>query len=325
MEDAKSALRLFNQANIAIARAKDVEGAVAELSRIYQISHISYLLAHSLIDQVDAPFLRSTYPATWIARYITRNYAKIDPVIVQGFRRTEAFHWDELAFTPASMEFMADAYAHGVGLSGYSIPVHDRAGRRAMLVFNSFETETWRATVAAHSQYWAELAAALHRKALVEMYGESDPVPALTPREIETLHWAALGKDHKAIAQELAISEHTVRDYMKSARQKLGCANIPEAIAKSIQLRVIAPHRGFGRGEAPMPLGTVKSAPVREFDDCTRLMAKCLELRHDAKKTRDERICFLLDSLVEALAERANIKAIEDLAAVFSTSERRVR
>lgn len=48
----------------------------------------------------------------------------------------------------------------------------------------------------------------------------------LSPRELECLHWAALGKDYKDIAMILEISEHTTRSYLKSARVKLGCAMI---------------------------------------------------------------------------------------------------
>lgn len=335
MTHSKAALQLFNQSRTLISEVESVQEAVSKISEIYQIANVTYILAQTIMEQVDAPFLRSTYPANWIARYITCNYAKIDPVLVQGFRRHEPFHWDELTFNAAAIELMADAYAHGLGLSGYAIPVTDRAGRRAMLVLNSFETHTWRHTVSKHASHWKKLAEALHQKAVIELYGESDPVPRLTRREVESLHWAALGKDAKAIAAELSISDHTARDYLKSARQKLHCANIPEAIAKAMQLRIISPHldplpelprsdtqqtQTVERGFRPIPANGLAQAP---FDHYTRLMAKCLEFRHDAKETRDERICYILDSLIEALAERANIKAIEDLASVFANNQTR--
>ena len=81
----------------------------------------------------------------------------------------------------------------------------------------------------------------IHRKAIYELHGENDPVPTLSPREIECLHWTALGKDYKDIAVILGISEHTTRDYLKTARFKLGCATISAAASRAVQLRIINP------------------------------------------------------------------------------------
>ena len=51
----------------------------------------------------------------------------------------------------------------------------------------------------------------------------------LTPRETEILSWVAAGKTAREIAVILGISSHTVRDYTKSARQKLDCVKSGQA------------------------------------------------------------------------------------------------
>ena len=72
------------------------------------------------------------------------------------------------------------------------------------------------------------------RKVLAEM-GRPDirpdtPTPdPLTPREVETLRLVAKGKSNKAIAEELFVSEATVRTHMTSILSKLHLANRVEA------------------------------------------------------------------------------------------------
>src|ERR1035438_3199397 len=52
--------------------------------------------------------------------------------------------------------------------------------------------------------------------------GESSP---LTLRELEVVKCAAKGKTNKVIAGELGLSEHTVKNYLFRAFEKLGVSN----------------------------------------------------------------------------------------------------
>jgi DNA-binding CsgD family transcriptional regulator len=45
--------------------------------------------------------------------------------------------------------------------------------------------------------------------------------------------------DSAIIENALGISEHTVRSYMRSVRFKLDCANLSQAVAKAMMLRLI--------------------------------------------------------------------------------------
>jgi DNA-binding CsgD family transcriptional regulator len=147
-----------------------------------------------------------------------------------------------LQLTPDARELMVDALAHGLGGNGYSIPVVDKQVRRALFSVNSgMPAQEWDAFVALHAGALADLATRIHRMAVTELYGDSDPLPQLGPREIQCLTWAARGKDYKAIAQILAISENTVRDYLKTARLRLDGATIAQAVAKAIRLQLIRP------------------------------------------------------------------------------------
>jgi DNA-binding CsgD family transcriptional regulator len=184
--------------------------------------------------------VRTTYPDRWVSRYLQKGYVKVDPVVQEGFVRQLPFDWRELMLTDAAIALMTDAHAHGLAMNGYSVPIVDKVGRRALFSINaSMDGDRWSAFTGAHAEELAELGYRLHRLAVVELYGEYDPVPRLGAREKECLIWAAHGKEYSEIAIILDLSEHTVRSYLKSARLKLDCSNIPQAVGKAVKLRVI--------------------------------------------------------------------------------------
>lgn len=61
----------------------------------------------------------------------------------------------------------------------------------------------------------------------------------LTSREIQVLKEAAHGKANKEIAAALAISEHTVKDHLKSILAKLDAADRTEAVTAAVQRGII--------------------------------------------------------------------------------------
>ncbi len=64
----------------------------------------------------------------------------------------------------------------------------------------------------------------------------------LTARELELLGLVADGLPNKAIAQELSISENTVKYHMKNILSKLDVHNRTEAVAQAIRAGLIAPQ-----------------------------------------------------------------------------------
>jgi Response regulator containing a CheY-like receiver domain and an HTH DNA-binding domain len=61
----------------------------------------------------------------------------------------------------------------------------------------------------------------------------------LTPRELQVLHQLAKGLANKEIADTLNISEHTVKDHLKSILGKLRVADRTEAVTTAIQRGII--------------------------------------------------------------------------------------
>ncbi len=67
-----------------------------------------------------------------------------------------------------------------------------------------------------------------------------EPV-TLSPRQRECLLWASRGCSTKKIAERLTLSEPVVNEYLRSAKQKLGCATRTHAVARAIRLDLIKP------------------------------------------------------------------------------------
>lgn len=57
----------------------------------------------------------------------------------------------------------------------------------------------------------------------------------LTSRELEVVRWLAKGWDDRRIAQELHISEHTVRFHLRNIRDKIGVQTRTEAAVWAIR------------------------------------------------------------------------------------------
>lgn len=63
---------------------------------------------------------------------------------------------------------------------------------------------------------------------------EAMPEP-LTPREIQVLEFLAEGLPNKAIAEQLAISDQTVKFHVASIYGKLGAANRTDAVRRAVR------------------------------------------------------------------------------------------
>lgn len=224
----------------AITESGGVEDAIFLLRDGLELTHVTFHMNVSRAAPVNYPFVRTTTPQ-WIFRYMLMNYVNIDPVVRAGFSAAEPFGWHELTMNEREKAIMADAQAHGVGPYGHCFPTIDRFARRSILsISGDTAFEAWLNFVQHNLSFLRQVAHLIHEKALAEL---SLPIaaPALAPREAECLLWTARGKDSKAIAAILEISEYTVRSYLRTARQKLECRTLSQAVAKAIQQGLIDP------------------------------------------------------------------------------------
>ena len=223
-----------------IDEADDMEATIARLRDLIGVDNLVYHSSKLGASPSVDPYIRLTYPATWIKRYLQMGYVDVDPVLREGFVRTLPFDWSELKIqNEREMSFMLDALAHGVGPHGLSIPLRSRRGHRGLFSLStSGSDEAWKAFRKANLPAFIDIGNRLHRRVIREVFGEEHI--HLTGREIECLHWTSLGKDAVEIAAILQLSPHTIRDFLKSARFKLDCATSAQAVSKATKLGLLA-------------------------------------------------------------------------------------
>ncbi|WP_081582591.1 helix-turn-helix transcriptional regulator [Nitratireductor pacificus] len=214
------------------------EEAIYRIRELYDIANVTIRLAKTELGLFDIPYLRTTYSPEWVAHQLTKGYIGGDAVVVAGFSTDVPFFWSDLTRTPAWDQIMRDAMRAGVGPEGYSIPVIDDVGRRSLVSLNTFmPVADWKDYVRSVEGELLTVARILHDRAIEE--AGFTFVPKLGPRELECLTWVARGNEAGAIAERLSLSEHTVRSYLKAARQKLACRTLSQAVSKALSLRLI--------------------------------------------------------------------------------------
>lgn len=116
-----------------------------------------------------------------------------------------------------------------------------QAGANGYMLKNA---EAQQMTAAVRAVYHGEsaLAPGIAQKLMTYMAGNSHSntlVEAVTDREREALHYAALGLTNRGIGLKLAISDRTVQGHLASAYEKLQVNSRTEAVTKAIQLGLI--------------------------------------------------------------------------------------
>jgi len=211
----------------------DLQKIVVDLRDSLGVDHIVYHWVSADGEQYGC----GTYDPVWVQHYVDQDYLRIDPVVLACFRRYHPVDWRRLDWSSrVAKAFRKDALEHGVGNQGYSIPIHGPSGQFALLTLShTASDEDWDALIALHQREIILVAHYLNRKAL-EIASSRAPKPskALSPREIDVLTYLAMGYGRGQVAEMLAISEHTLRAYIESARLKLNAQNTISAVAQAL-------------------------------------------------------------------------------------------
>ena len=198
------------------------------------IKHIAYF---RFVSHSDRRILHTivTYSLEWQNIYSAKDYVNIDPVILIGCGSVIPFDWNELRTDdPTVVAFFVDADAHDIGRNGISFPMRNRGGGFSLISFTSDHTkEEW-------INFKKKNMSALHSMAsLIDSaasFTKREPVfPAkLTQIEKKCLALFAKGGDENDIAEALRISVTEVHLYLDTARHKLRCISVTQAVAVAI-------------------------------------------------------------------------------------------
>jgi DNA-binding CsgD family transcriptional regulator len=184
----------------------------------------------------------------WIEHYAAQNFARLDPTISRAFRSRQAFTWeqaerrdgprDERRFFGEAREVWAK--------DGLIVPIHGPFGEFSVvnllcdhrIVFTGEQT----AMLKGMCTVYASLGLNFADGALA---APATPTPRLSRRELQCLFWMAMGKHDGETGIILGISIHTVREYLDSAKVKLGVETRPELSLRALACGLLVPDRGM--------------------------------------------------------------------------------
>lgn len=203
-----------------------------------RIGHIAY----QPVEAGGDLFGCGTYSTAWQERYAACNYRRIDPVVIGCFQRFHPVDWKQLDWsTRAARAFFLEARSYGLGYQGFSVPLRGPNGQFALFSVNDACSDAdWAAFTGGLRPHLILMAHYLHEKALEFEPAQRAPVaPSLSPREVDAMTLLATGLSRGQAARQLQISEHTLRDYIESARFKLGALNTTHAVARALSRGLI--------------------------------------------------------------------------------------
>lgn len=217
---------------------EELQSLIQSLRDVYEVDHLVYHSVKSSGEQYGI----LTYDREWVERYMDRNYARIDPVVMGCFNRFHSTNWKELDWSgKAARRFLGEAREHGVGNQGLSVPVRGPNGQFALFTVNhKCSDAAWAGFAAEFQRDLILIAYYLNQKALELDQGTIMPQAAqLSPRENDVLTLLAKGYSRSHAAETLKISEHTLRVYIEAARFKLGSSNTTHAVATALSRGLI--------------------------------------------------------------------------------------
>jgi DNA-binding CsgD family transcriptional regulator len=209
----------------------------------------SALIVGELDLETSAPvWLRSSMKPDWLAEYVDRGYARVDPILAHALSRSGPLSLEpgqlSRATAPDALSYDLD---HGLARAGYRRLVAETTaggapGNRRVVAL----ALTPEASEDLHAATLRRLLMAIVATALPDPTDPDAPglVPigparSLTRRERDVLSQLARGHRNEAIAHRLGVAEITVRKHVAAARRKLGAATREQAVALALRAGVL--------------------------------------------------------------------------------------
>lgn len=211
----------------------ELNAVVAGLRDIFQVNHVVY---HS-VNSLGEPYALATYDQEWAEYYESEALYRVDPVVLGAFQRFHPYNWKSLDWEKkTARQFFQEAQDGGVGNQGVSVPVRGPHGEFALFsISHTCSDEAWARFLSVHMPDLLLIGHYIHASIrALEFPGEDGNYVVLSPRETDALRLLGAGLNRGRAAEQLKISEHTLRVYIESARSKLNASNTTHAVAKAL-------------------------------------------------------------------------------------------
>jgi LuxR family quorum sensing-dependent transcriptional regulator len=212
---------------------------------------------------VDEPYNACTTSLDWVEDYRNNGFIHVDHIIPIVRKGNLPFRWSEIKLPqrlgkrkPKSHQLMEAAQDHGFE-DGFVVPFHffDHMGRHniASCVYFwkdkisklGFMLKNSKHDIHIITIYFAQKLSdlAAHEMKTRAKFLDSDGSPLnsvhLTERERESLLWAAQGKTTEEAALIMNIKANTVKEYLETAKRKLGARTKTHAASMALYMGLI--------------------------------------------------------------------------------------
>ncbi len=194
-------------------------------------------------EPLENAFIRSNYSSDWRSTYDDKKLGYVDPTVDHCLTSTIPLIWTSEAFkNPDQKNMYEEATSYGLR-SGVIFPIHGANGEFGMFTFVSETLNNSRSkkdllnimpTLSIIRDYAFESS-----KTFIANHSYKDV--RLTPRELEVLKWAMVGKSSWEKSRILSCSESTINFHMSNIRRKFDASTVQQAIIKAIRLGIIQP------------------------------------------------------------------------------------
>ncbi len=180
----------------------------------------------------------SNYPQYWVDQYVADEIVNFDPILLASQRTNVGFGWSQLdeliPLMPIHREIMERTHKAGLA-DGFTVPAnvpgelngscHFATGPERMAQKDNFPM----------AQLVGSFAFQAARKLVIRMRSlPGEPAVQLTQRQLECIVLVARGKTDWEIGKILGITEETVRQHIKSARERYDVPKRVQVVLRAV-------------------------------------------------------------------------------------------
>lgn len=222
---------------------QDMKTVLTEITQDMGFEYFAYGNFRAKADDVEMPYVSTTYPPGWTRRYISKEYYRSDPVVQKTLANPQPFVWhaDNQRFVQdqARARFFVEASEHGVK-GGYTVPIFNAKRQIGLLSFSTDGSQAELDDLSNSYQNLLPMIGMYYHQYVSDFLSRRDTkVAALSRREVQCLRLAAVGKSAFQIGRDVGISYRTVYNHWDNARNKLGVSNIRQALAICVKSGII--------------------------------------------------------------------------------------
>lgn len=181
-------------------------------------------------------------PAAYLESYMDRDRGRADPVAQHCKSSNLPIVWDQATYVRANRPELWEHQAKFGYREGIAVAIHLPKGLHYMVAVDRDQAMGWPAaklqSVLGELQL-ITVCAFEYSRLMLESCDRVPHAPALTPRELEVLRWAAEGKTAWETSRILSIAVDTVNRHVANASAKLECCGKRQAVVRAARLGLL--------------------------------------------------------------------------------------